>query len=414
MSTFAKKIVPVYITVLMTIATITPGFAAHSHAGSKFSMLVYTRWGPSEVPLLQGLANQWAARNGGAVKVVRDSLASASAFKTLADSNRAPDMYVGLSDEYLGPYQRSGLLAPVPNGAFDPTTAIPAAVQSVTYGGKRYAAPLTFETYTLVYNKKLVPTPPKTFDGLIATALTFPNKKGGAVGFLYAATNLYFSYAFIRGFGGYVFKPTPNGLNVSDIGLDNAGTVAALSFVRGLVQKGVVPADADYNTAQTLFEQGKLGMFVDGSWNIAANRRALGRDFAAAPWPALPNGATPRSFVDVQVGFVNARSHQKDRAFSLLTYLASTVGIPDNRTTGRLPVRKADLAQAPFKTDQVISAYVTSALLGDPMPNVPEISQVWTPSYNNLSLVVTGKETPKAAADTMTKQIKAGIAAFGP
>jgi maltose-binding protein MalE len=44
---------------------------------------------------------------------------------------------------------------------------------------------------------------------------------------------------------------------------------------------------------------------------------------------------------------------------------------------------------------------------------VPQMGQVWTPAANNVVLVLTGKETPSAAATTMVSQIKKAIAQLG-
>jgi len=66
-----------------------------------------------------------------------------------------------------------------------------------------------------------------------------------------------------------------------------------------------------------------------------------------------------------------------------------------------------------LKSDPIFAPYIAEALAGDPLPNVPEMGQVWTPAANNIDLVLTGKETPSQAATTMVSQIKKGIAQLG-
>jgi len=406
--TLAKKLAPICAAAAMVAATLAPG-GAPAHAASKFNLTIYTFWDPTEVGTLQSLANGWAAQNGGTVRIVHDA-GKFQDFITLAHSGKAPDAIFGIPDDNIGTFVQAGLVAPVPAGAFDAGAVVPPAVQAVTLRGKQYAVPLMFETYTLVYNKKLIPAAPKTFESLLATASTFPNSRGKNYGFLYDVTNFYYAYSFIRGFGGYVFKPTNNGLDVNDIGLGNAGTIKAFTFFQSLVQRHIIPADVTYAVAQGLFQKGQLAAFIDGSWDIAANRKALGSNFAAAPLPTLSGAGAPRPFAGVQVGFVAAGSQNKVLTFSLLKYMAAHISTPDNQASGRLPVRTADLNSSAFKKDPIVQVYATQALAGDTLPNVPEMSTVWTPGLNAISLVITGKSTPSAAAANLLKAVRQSIA----
>ena len=45
----------------------------------------------------------------------------------------------------------------------------------------------------------------------------------------------------------------------------------------------------------------------------------------------------------------------------------------------------------------------------DPMPNIPEMTEVWTGAQNLLVNAASGKETPEQAAKQATKQIKQQI-----
>ena len=56
-------------------------------------------------------------------------------------------------------------------------------------------------------------------------------------------------------------------------------------------------------------------------------------------------------------------------------------------------------------------AVATQSENGIPMPNIPEMQEVWKPAGDALQLVVTDKEAPKAALDSAVKQIKGNIEA---
>jgi len=411
----SKKLASVSLAALMLAPVAVPAHASPAHAGG-VQLLLWTAGQKSEGVVLQQLANKWGAMTGNTVKVVQLSTNGFQAFATAAHTGKGPDLQVLLPDDNLGTFQLGGLLSPVPEGQFVNADYVPGAIAAVTYGGQKFGVPFDLDTYALVYNKALVPVAPTTMENVVTTAAKFPNTKGQNYGFLYDPTNLYFSYAYIRAAGGYIFKQNGANVDTTDIGLANAGSVKAYTFFQSLVQQKVVPADiqssANAGVVQGLFQKGQLGMWIDGDWDIIANTKALGKNFGAAPLPTL-GGQTPHPFAGVQVGFVSAFSQHQTLAWQLMKYLQPIFPIADYKVAGRIPARVADLQLSALKNDPVFSAYINSALNGDPLPNVPQMGQVWSPFANNLELVLTGKQTPSAAASTMVTQIKKGIAQLG-
>lgn len=64
-----------------------------------------------------------------------------------------------------------------------------------------------------------------------------------------------------------------------------------------------------------------------------------------------------------------------------------------------------------IKDNEAAKAVATQSENGIPMPNIPEMQEVWKPAGDALQLVVTDKEAPKAALDSAVKQIKGNIEA---
>jgi arabinogalactan oligomer / maltooligosaccharide transport system substrate-binding protein len=400
---------------LMVAPVVLPSSVVPVHAAG-ITLNLDTHMVKAEAAVLQTLANKWAASNNATVKVTDNPTGGFTQFATLAHSGKGPDLEVGIPDDVAGPFQLAGLLAPVPAGQFKPSDYVPGAVAAVDYSGKAYGVPFDLDTYALVYNKALVPTAPKTMESVVTTAAKFANTKGKNYGFLFDPTNLYFSYAYIRAEGGYIFKQNGASVDTSNIGLATPGAIKAYTFFQSLVTKKIIPpsiqTSANAGIVQGLFQKGQLGMWIDGDWDIAANGKALGANFGAAPLPTL-DGQTPHPFAGVQIGFVSAFSHNQAAAWSLMKYLQPIFPYADFKADGRIPARVADLNLKALKSDPVFSAYINSALNGDPLPNLPQMGQVWTPASNNIDLVLTGKETPAAAATTMVTQIKKGIAQMG-
>ena len=59
---------------------------------------------------------------------------------------------------------------------------IPTTMEAMTYRGTVYGLPLNYKVITLIYNKKLVPTPPKTSGELVTVAKKLTDKKAGRFG----------------------------------------------------------------------------------------------------------------------------------------------------------------------------------------------------------------------------------------
>ncbi|HIL57573.1 MAG TPA: extracellular solute-binding protein, partial [Rhodothermales bacterium] len=137
---------------------------------------------------------------------------------------------------------------------------------------------------TLVYNRDLVETPPATFDELLAVARanTIDEDGDGAkerYGLVWNYTEPFFFIPFLTAFDGWVMdeneQPT----------LDNAATVKAIEFIKRLRdEEEVIPPTVDYNTAETLFKEGRAAMIINGPWAWAGYGDS-GIDYALAPIP---------------------------------------------------------------------------------------------------------------------------------
>jgi arabinogalactan oligomer/maltooligosaccharide transport system substrate-binding protein len=404
----AKKLIPLGIALAMIAAVLTPSFAAPARAGG-ITLLVYSHLQQSESPVIENLAKGWEAKTGNTVKVVYDS-SSFQNFTTLARTGKGPDVGFGYPHDNMGTFQLAGLVSPVPDGVWNPGDYVPLAVPAVSFGGQAFSVPLLVDSTTLQYNKHLVPTAPKTWNDVIKIASTFGNKKGQPYGLLFPVNNYYYVYAFISGLGGYTFAFKNGAYDPTNIGLDNAGTIQALQFLGDLVTKyKLIPADLQYNTEQSLFQKGQAAMVIDGSWDVGANKAALGKNFAVTTLPLL-NGKVLHPYASVQVAFVNAFSHHQAAAWDFIKYIAPLIGVPDWKVAGRFPAYKAALDDPAITSDPASAAFANEIGLATPMPNIAAMNTVWTPAGNALTLVITGKSTPQQAAANMVKQIKQGIA----
>jgi multiple sugar transport system substrate-binding protein len=139
-----------------------------------------------------------------------------------------------------------------------------------------YGIPISFEAYTLFYNKDLVPTPPATFDELLTQAAKITAEKGkdGISGAVMRGIR---SDAMMDTLSGVVWNafgdrqaPTPYGM-----WFDGAWDKPRLTdpdVCQGLTNYGKLLATGpenkfalDWPDAVTLFSQGKAAFFIDAS-----------------------------------------------------------------------------------------------------------------------------------------------------
>lgn len=308
----------------------------------------------------------------------------------------------GMPHNDIGVFQKAGLLDEVPSGVInDSDYAAKSALDAITWSGKRYAVPIAMETYALFYNTDKVKEAPKTTDEL--------EEQAKKVGFKYDINNIYFSYGWISGNGGYVFKNNNGTLDPKDIGLGNEGAIKGYQFIHDLVVKDkLMNADITGDIAKGDFTAKKIGFYITGAWDIEALQKA-GIPCGVAPLPTI-NGSPAKSFMTVQGAFVSSKSKNKSEAWDLMKYLTAKSGTDViYKVRHSVPVLNSDLENSDFKNDKIVSAFAEQAKVAEPMPNIPEMNTVWTPTGNNLKLLTQGKQDAAKTAEKILEQVADGI-----
>ncbi|WP_025025418.1 sugar ABC transporter substrate-binding protein [Caldalkalibacillus mannanilyticus] len=288
-----------------------------------------------------------------------------------------------------------------------------AATLGTTYDGVLYGYPTAVETYAIFYNKDLVQELPNTMDELIEMAQEFTDVKQNKYGFMAEVGNFYFMYAFIGGYGSYVFGD--NNTNPEDVGLNGEGAVKAGQLMQK-IKAATLPlnsADVSYDIKGSLFQgqDGQLMFDVNGPWAVQGYRDA-GVNFGVIPFPVLDNGKVPTSFSGIRSFYVNAYSKYPNAASLFAQFITSEEMLLKRfEMTGQLPPRTALLDNPTIKEDEVSSAFLVQAIHAVPMPNIPEMPAVWTPMGTALSVIWNDNADPQTALDQAVKQIEEAIKA---
>jgi arabinogalactan oligomer/maltooligosaccharide transport system substrate-binding protein len=326
-------------------------------------------------------------------------------------AGKGPDVFFQPHDR-IGDIVLQGLADPVDLGDTKNEYS-KTAVNAVTYDGQTYGVPFVVETYGLFYNKNLVPEAPKTMEELMKVAKEKTNPAKDQYGFLMEAANFYFVYPFFAGYGGYVFRNEDGKMDTSDIGLANDGAVKGAELVQSWFKNGYIPKEINQDVMNGLFTKGKAATVISGPWNIATYRDALGDKLATAPLPVLENGEHPKSFVGVKAWMLSAYSKNKEWATDLMKFITNEENsLHYYEVAGEMPANEKALTNEKIKNDPLISGFAEQIQYGEPMPNVPQMSQVWDPMGNALQFIAKG-DNPKEVLQEAVKTIQDKIAASG-
>ncbi|WP_129139311.1 maltose/maltodextrin ABC transporter substrate-binding protein MalE [Modicisalibacter coralii] len=353
---------------------------------------------------IRQLARQFEDETGIEVDIVNpDNLTDR--FPQAAGSGQGPDIVMWAHDR-LGEWAQSGLLAPVKPDTEFRRHYFDFTWEATTWNGQNYGYPVSVESIGLIYNKALVDKPPQSFDEL--TALDARLEKQGKKAILFDYGEPYYGWPLLAANGGYPFKHTAEGYDVSDIGVNDLGAVQGAKRLRELIENGVLPEGTDYNIMDTRFNKGEVATMISGPW-AWGNLERSGIDFGVALLPKVGDERAKPMF-GVTTAMINAASPNKLLATEFLeNYLLTREGLKTFNSDGSLGAVANKVYQQELARDPKIAATLANAQAGDPMPNIPEMGAFWSAMKPALQNIGSGRQAPQAALDAAAERIRTSI-----
>lgn len=323
---------------------------------------------------------------------------------------RGPDVFIYAQDRLGGWIEAGKTVEPIDFFLDKATTDrfIPTTMEAMTYRGTVYGLPLNYKVITLIYNKKLLPTPPKTSRELVAAAKRLTDAKSGRFGLAYSYSDYYYHAALQNAFGGRVFDPGPKPV------LNAPENVKALELLmRWFTVDGILPAEPSTALITSLFNGGKAAMVFSGPWFLGEIAKEVDYGLAMLPTVDEAGGKPMRPWMTVEGVYVTAPSQNKDAAYDFAKYLTDTPQAKVMAVEGRqTPANKAVYSDPAVSADKVLSAFKTQVEVAVPMPNLPEMTMVWSPATTAMNTIVKRSATPKAAMDQAQKAVERDVAAL--
>ncbi len=350
---------------------------------------IWTHFGDIELEWLQGEAAAFEGVFGVPVEIVKIELGEIKQKMLLsAPEGEAADLIVPIPHDQIGEMAVGGVLADMSSFATaDYLADLNSQAQlGFTFNGKLFGLPMYVEGPALIINTDLVSEVPATFEDMIAAAQGLTTDD--TYGFLYDIGNFYFSYIWMNSNGGYVFgRDASDSLVATDLGLANEGSIAGAQIMKAFrYDYGLIPTGVDYGVADGLFIDGALAMIYNGPWAVP-NYRDAGINFEVLPVPATASGQSFSGFMGVQGILMNEFSSNKVDGANFAKWLtrpAAQVSLAN--LTAKIPSSNAAAAQV--SDDPTIAGFAAALSNAVPMPNIPEMGNVWGPMGDALSQIL--------------------------
>jgi arabinogalactan oligomer/maltooligosaccharide transport system substrate-binding protein len=383
------------------LAAVAPG----ARAAADTEIVVWHAYRAAEKAAIEKVAAAYGASHPG-IKVTTLAVpydAFADKISAAVPRGKGPDVFIYAQDRLGGWIEAGNTVEPV-DFFLDQTTKdrfIPTTMDAVTYRGTVYGLPVNYKVITLIYNKKLVSTPPKTSTELVALAKKLTDKSAGRFGLAYWYSDYYYHAALQNAFGGRVFEK-----GTSKPVLNAPENVKALEYLGSWIDQGFLPAEPSTALITALFNQGKAAMIFTGPWFLGEIAPEI--DYGLAPLPRIVEaGNQPlRPWMTVEGAFIAAPSKNKDQAYDFVKYLTDKPAARIMALEGRQsPSNKAIYEDPQVSADPVLKAFHTQVEVAVPMPNLAEMTMVWSPATIMMASVAKRSTAPKAAADKAQAEV---------
>lgn len=334
-------------------------------------------------------------------------------YLTALTSGSGPDL-LSINNEWVSTFAMSkGLLNLddyISENDYDMSDFYEGAQKGVKFNDSVYALPYRAETHGIFYNKDLfeaagyedmpdtweefLPIAEKISQAGVAKGIAIPGGEWGNTS--YQLINM------ILCGGGSVLNE-----DNSVCTLDSPEAIKVAKFFVDLYrEKKVVPdsiMENDNAAGRTLFSEGKVASFMSGAYDISAIQ-GINADLnmATALVPVFEGNERKTIFAGWSTA-VSAHSKNPDAAWLLAEFLASPEISVEYSTT--FSARKSMQTNEKYESDPLLKNLAEAIQYGDPLPVIPQLTQIRQIMYEQIQLALSGEITAEEAMLEATEQI---------
>lgn len=316
----------------------------------------------------------------------------------------------------LGPYMSSTLARPA-------SSFYPAMLKASTFGGKVYSFPTDGGDYAIIYNKKLfskagITSTPTTWSQLASDAKKLTT--GGRYGFYVPfGTNEWTVWTWES----MLWSERGHLLNSKQtkVAFGTPAGVAALNVWLKMLKDHVAYPSSLANSSQNAgypgFQSGKIAMYIDGSYDLGIDDKALGK--ANVGVFAFPKTKTSAMNTGTNVSFMLKGSKAQEQGeWAFLHYMTeASVQAKWDVATGFLPTVKSVVDTSAYKsfeaTDPRLKVFVDELAHAHTRPSIKAYAQMSAAIGQQLDAAFLGKESASAAISTAASNANQALASAG-
>jgi arabinogalactan oligomer/maltooligosaccharide transport system permease protein len=276
-----------------------------------------------------------------------------------------PDLFIAEA-HHLGDYRARKILAPV-GDALEPAGFSPTALAAVTMEGAAWAVPLSQKCVALYVNTDLVKEVPADLEGIAELAGKLPSGVLYPLGF--EPREVYSLAALLSAFDVRLLDAEDHYLFVGP------EAARAVDLTLSLVDRHVIPADADTALISNLFRNGQVPFAISGPWFAADLGGKV--HYRVAPLPLVrATGKPMRPLLTVESVMLSPGGAARAEVRKLARLLAGADAALVRARLGPTPSARVDV-ELPEGAARAFAAQARDAI---PVPSSVAMDAVWEPA----------------------------------
>lgn len=398
-------------TLSIALAAVLAGFLAPPAAAATDEIVVWHAYRGAERDAFEKVVATYNQARAGKVSVSTLAVpydAMADKITAAVPRGKGPDVFIYAQDRMGGWVEAGNTIESLDFFLDEKTTDrfLPTTLQAMTYQGTVWGLPLNYKVIAMIYNRKLVPTPPRTTGELVALAKKIGDPATGRFGLAFWYSDFYYHAPLMNAFGGGVFgadgKPT----------LDSEANVKSLELLlRWLEKDRILPAEPSTALITALFNGGRAGVVFSGPWFLGEIEPGIDYGLATLPTVDEAGGKPMRPWMTVEGVYIAAPSKHKEAAYDFLTFLTDLPAARVMALEGRqTPANRAVYDDPKVAADPELALFRKQVEVGIPMPNRPEMTMVWSPATTAMNVIIHGRATPQEAMAAAQEEVVDRIA----
>jgi arabinogalactan oligomer/maltooligosaccharide transport system substrate-binding protein len=227
----------------------------------------------------------------------------------------------------------------------------------------------------------------------------------GRFGLTYWYSDFYVHSGLMNAFGGGVFDASRNPT------LDAAANVRSVELLlRWLNVDRILPAEPSTALITALFNGGRTPMVFNGPWFLGEISRDVDWGLGLLPEIVEAGGAPMKPWATIEGAYIAAPSKNKDVAYEFIKFLTE---VPQARVLAlegrQSPSNRAVYDDPQVKADPVLAHFRRQFEVAVAMPNIPEMSILWSPATTAMNAMVKGSASPEAALREAQEKVRQDI-----